>query len=106
MNRRTNTEPVTAGADATVCICTVYLAFVYMYCTPQNYRLQNGKQYNSYNSAQSALARRVRQGCTGSPPPHYSPTPGGCDAKFSLNFAKFKIILSKFRVSQNFEKII
>ena len=33
MNRRTNTEPVTAGADATVYICKVYLAFVYMYTT-------------------------------------------------------------------------
>ena len=29
-----------------------------------------------------------------------------CFAKFSLNFAKFKIILSKFCVWQNFDKII
>ena len=29
-----------------------------------------------------------------------------CFAKFSSNFAKIKIILSKFCVSQNFDKII
>ena len=36
-----------------------------LYC-----RWQNGKQYKGKaNSQQSALARRVRQGCTGQPPP-------------------------------------
>ena len=39
-------------------------------CIPQNYRWQNGKQYNGKtNRGQSALAGRVRQGFTGQPPP-------------------------------------
>ena len=43
--------------------------------TPHNYRWQNGKQYNrKTNCAQSALARKVRQGCSGPPLPHSTPT--------------------------------
>ena len=77
-------------------------------------------------SAQSALARRVHQGCTGSPPTPLTQLLHRvaakfsflyfreifkkflifCFAKFSSNFTKFKIILSKFGVSRNFDKII
>ena len=47
-------------------------------------------------SGQSALGRRVRQGCTGPPPPpHSTPTKGGC-----------KTALSKFRKTRNCDKII
>ena len=87
---------------------------------------QNGKLYKGKpNMVQSALARRVRQGCTGPPPPpHSTPAKGCCEisffvisrnfhksfnlvfSKFSLNLAKIKIILSKFCVSRNFEEII
>ena len=57
------------------------------------------------NSAQSALARRMRQGCTAPPlTPLLHRVAAkfliACFAKFSSNFAKFKIILSKFRVLQ------
>ena len=78
------------------------------------------------NSAQSVLARRVRQGCTDSPPTPLTPLLQRVAVKFSfsyfrkifakilisgfaeffLNFAKFKIILSKICVSQNFDKIV
>ena len=55
----------------------------------QTYRKQNGKQYNrKTNSAQSALARRVRQGSTGPPPLHSTPNIGRVQ-----NFC--------FRISQN-----
>ena len=69
------------------------------------------------NFAQSALARRMRQGCTGPPPPSLHSYIGWprnfsfcnfakvlCFAQFSSNFAKFKIILSKCCVLQNFDK--
>ena len=60
------------------------------WCTAQNYRWQNGKQYNrKTNSAQSALARRVRQGCF---------------AKFSLNFVKFEENFAKHEI-KNFTKL-
>ena len=41
----------------------------------QNYNRQNGEQYKGKpNMVQSALVRRMRQGCTGPPPhPHSSP---------------------------------
>ena len=87
---------------------------------------QNGKRYKGKpNMVQSALARRIRQGCTGPTPP---PSPNSCIgllrnfvcaisrnfheifnfvfAKCSLNFVKNKIILSKFCVLRNFDKII
>ena len=60
----------------------------------------------------------MHQGCTGPPPPHSSPAAENvrfcnfakfiilCFANFSSKFTKIKIILSKFRVSLNFDKII
>ena len=86
----------------------------------QNYKWQNGKRYKGKpNRVQSALARRMRQGCTGPPPPltpvlhrvaaklrFCNLAKFSCFTKFSSNFAKIKIILSKFCVSQKFDKII
>ena len=80
--------------------------------SPQNYRWQNGKQYNSKtNSTQSALARRECQGCTGPPPPSLHSYIGSLQ-KFlvfviSRNVCKkfyfvFREIFLKFRKVQNY----
>ena len=78
----------------------------------QNYKWQNGKRYKGKpNRVQSALARRMRQCCTGSPPP---PSLQSCIEllrKFifviSWNFDKifnfvFHEIFLKFRENQNY----
>ena len=86
---------------------------------PQNYQWQNGKRYKGKpKRVQSALARRMCHCCTGPPPPPSLQSCIGLLRNFvfviSRNFheifnlcsAKIKIILSKFCVLQNFDKII
>ena len=74
---------------------TVFVPLLFTYCTsihayqaqtysvasaPQNYRLQNGKQYiGKTNRGQSAFAQRVSQGCTGLPPLTPLLQKGGCE---------------------------
>ena len=84
---------------------------------PQNYRWQNGKQYKGKpKRGQSALARRVRQGCTSPPPPLHHSNMGwlrnsiiqilqtwNCD-KIILNFAKLEENFTKHKI-KNFGKI-
>ena len=81
---------------------------------PTDHRIikrQNGKRYKGKpNMAQSALARRIRQGCCEISfcviSRNFHKIFNFVFAKFSSNFAKIKIILSKFCVSRNFDKII
>ena len=78
-----------------VLIIVLYLKWIY----PQNYKRQNGKRYKGRpNMVQSSLARSMRQGCTGPPPP-LTPV-------LHRVAAKIKIIVSKFCVPRNFDQII
>ena len=73
----------------------------------QNYKWQNGKQYKGKtNSWQSALARRVRQGCTG-PCPSLTPLPNRVAVKQDCqNFAKHKILTKLFWILRNWRTIL
>ena len=65
---------------------------------PQNYRWQNGKQYNmKMNSAQSALARAPGLYWPAPLSPHATPTEGGCKI--------FIFVTSRYfsKISRNYE---
>ena len=72
----------------------------------QNYRWQNGKQYKGKtNSGQSALAQRVRQSCTGWPPP--TPLLHRVAVKQHYqNFVEREIVTKLFWILQNWRKIV
>ena len=77
-----------------------------LYC-----RWQNGKQYKGKaNSQQSALARRVRQGCTGRPPPslHWVHSHIGwlrnSIVKISLNTKLWQNYLNITKLEENYAK--
>ena len=82
------------------------------YCRKQNYRWQNGKQYDrKTNSAQSELAQRAPQGCTSLPPSRTPVLDRVAVFVISWNFCKnfnsvFCEILTKyFWILRNLRKI-